>query len=301
MNQEGASECCAVCNIETSNRCARCISVYYCCRDHQRSDWRKHKSECLPKLINCDPRKATQVPPASKSTEDSTRKQEETKTTHLPEHSGKDDRNKSITKSKELVEKEGSVPKDSKQTAPTQVPGKKDCKLDASTTDKTANLVRPSTSKQNSVNIVSNSKNSAQGAITYEGSSENEILSESAQQLNIAGFSSSNSATNSLPSASKPADGKMAVMPGVMHQLPSGISNREYPEASLRTNPLLNNYRMDSTDPCYQICQQVIKDMNQYGVCVLNNFLGREKGLLVRQEVLDMYSSGIFMVRFTFT
>lgn len=36
--------------------------------------------------------------------------------------------------------------------------------------------------------------------------------------------------------------------------------------------------------------------MNEYGVCVLDNFIGQEKGLQVLQEVKSMYSAGFFKV-----
>ncbi|CAH2045913.1 unnamed protein product, partial [Iphiclides podalirius] len=71
---------------------------------------------------------------------------------------------------------------------------------------------------------------------------------------------------------------------------------KEYPEASLKGSGafMMNNYYMDPSDPSYDICQRVIRDMTQYGVCVLDNFLGKERGLLVLNEVLEMYRSGIF-------
>lgn len=32
--------------------CARCFSVFYCSRDHQGADWRKHKATCRPRNQN---------------------------------------------------------------------------------------------------------------------------------------------------------------------------------------------------------------------------------------------------------
>ncbi|XP_055617021.1 hypoxia-inducible factor prolyl hydroxylase [Toxorhynchites rutilus septentrionalis] len=43
-----------------------------------------------------------------------------------------------------------------------------------------------------------------------------------------------------------------------------------------------------------EACHNLIRDMNEYGVCVLDNFLGQERGLKVLQEVTGMYSSGVF-------
>lgn len=43
-----------------------------------------------------------------------------------------------------------------------------------------------------------------------------------------------------------------------------------------------------------KICQYVIRDMDKYGVCVVDKFLGTEKGLAVLNEVLYMYSAGLF-------
>lgn len=44
------------------------------------------------------------------------------------------------------------------------------------------------------------------------------------------------------------------------------------------------------------MCTNLIKDLNEYGVCVLDNFLGYDKGLQVLREVNDMYNDGIFKV-----
>lgn len=45
-----------------------------------------------------------------------------------------------------------------------------------------------------------------------------------------------------------------------------------------------------------QLCRNIIKDMNEYGLSVVDDFLGVEKGLKVLAEVHHMYSAGIFQV-----
>jgi hypothetical protein len=37
---------CAVCGAPTTLTCGRCRGVYYCSRDHQRSDWPQHRKVC---------------------------------------------------------------------------------------------------------------------------------------------------------------------------------------------------------------------------------------------------------------
>ncbi|KAI0057396.1 hypothetical protein BV25DRAFT_1437724 [Artomyces pyxidatus] len=47
MHSEGADHhVCATCGASASERCSRCKIVYYCSREHQISDWRKHRKEC---------------------------------------------------------------------------------------------------------------------------------------------------------------------------------------------------------------------------------------------------------------
>lgn len=50
-----------------------------------------------------------------------------------------------------------------------------------------------------------------------------------------------------------------------------------------------------------EMCSNLVRDMNEYGVCVLDNFIGEEKGLQVLQEVKSMYTAGYFQVTFKLT
>ncbi|XP_065368416.1 hypoxia-inducible factor prolyl hydroxylase [Calliphora vicina] len=43
-----------------------------------------------------------------------------------------------------------------------------------------------------------------------------------------------------------------------------------------------------------ELCRNIISDMNQYGLSVVDDFLGREKGLQILNEVHKMYSAGVF-------
>lgn len=50
-----------------------------------------------------------------------------------------------------------------------------------------------------------------------------------------------------------------------------------------------------------EMCTSLLHDMNEYGVCVLDNFIGQEKGLQVLQEVKAMYTAGYFKVSLKLT
>jgi hypothetical protein len=46
-----------------------------------------------------------------------------------------------------------------------------------------------------------------------------------------------------------------------------------------------------------ELCCSLIRDLNEYGVCVIDDFLGYAKGIQVLSEVQGMHSNGLFKVR----
>jgi len=44
-----------------------------------------------------------------------------------------------------------------------------------------------------------------------------------------------------------------------------------------------------------QVCQYVVRDLDEYGICVIDNFMGQERGECIRESVTSMYHSGIFI------
>ena len=48
-----SSNLCAICQKPASSCCAKCKTVYYCTREHQKEDWFSHKTTCgqaIPKV-----------------------------------------------------------------------------------------------------------------------------------------------------------------------------------------------------------------------------------------------------------
>ncbi|XP_066261854.1 SET domain-containing protein SmydA-8-like [Euwallacea similis] len=39
---------CEVCKAVCTQKCSQCKSVYYCCSEHQRENWKDHKADCFP-------------------------------------------------------------------------------------------------------------------------------------------------------------------------------------------------------------------------------------------------------------
>ncbi|XP_004921799.2 egl nine homolog 1 isoform X2 [Bombyx mandarina] len=288
MNQEGGLACCAVCNQKTQRRCARCLNIYYCNTEHQRQDWKRHKSECIPKLTK-------QLAKSDNFGECSTVTKEAAKEIGNIAQNYQHDVTKvcndgdvrHLKKSKTKNEKK-SVSEGSSVSKQNKFDFKKN--IQQTQNNKTTSSGQSDSSVISSVVFTKEDLNS-ESAITYEGSSEKEILNESVQQLSTVDFSTA-TGSNVLRTINS-TDTNMPILPEPTARV------KEYPEASLKGsvapfNHMLNSYYMDPSDPFYEICQRVIRDMTQYGVCVLNNFLGKDQGLLVLNEVLKMYRSGIF-------
>lgn len=142
--------------------------------------------------------------------------------------------------------------------------------------------------EQNLVNTVIKQTNSA---IPREGSSETEVLSSRAEQLspNLEfdfGTAEKSSTQKTLRSVSStvPISGENIVQP-------STSKMEDFPEMSLRPSTFptfLDSSAME------EMCRNVIRDMDAYGVCVVDNFLGQERGQAVLAEVLNMYTRGVF-------
>ncbi|KAL0869337.1 hypothetical protein ABMA27_007594 [Loxostege sticticalis] len=300
MNQEGVLACCAVCNEKTHRRCARCLNIYYCNTDHQRQDWKRHKSECGPK----SPKKGSnsqKVGEFAKHGEESGKtEQNEAISNSVEEDSHKEGASEGSAREVRLSKKSKS--KNTKKGGKEVVTSvsKQNSQISAENVTKSESSAPTTPQGQDDSSVISsvvytNKDLTKESAITYEGSSEQEILSESAQQLNSVIFATPSS-SNVLRAVNR-TDVKMPVLPSYGPE--SNTKMKEYPEASLKGcgapfGHMPNSYYMDPSDPCYDVCHRLITDMTKFGVCVLDNFLGKEKGLLVRNEVLEMYRLGIF-------
>lgn len=191
---------CNVCGINRNLlRCARCKSVFYCSKEHQRSDWKCHKLTCF------------QIGSANN------------------------------------------------------------------------NLL----------------KLLAGAALPNEGSSESEILSAGAEVLNpnFEDFNATATAkTVKNASTAMPIWGENIVQPrqSVVRDFPAIAFAQNYLNNSLPPPQAPFQHTIQNDDILDEMCRNVIRDLTDYGLCVLDHFLGDEKGRTVRQEVIEMNSKGIF-------
>ena len=125
-------------------------------------------------------------------------------------------------------------------------------------------------------NILAESTKSTDGwtsPITSEGSSEATILGATAESLypTLEGQNETGMPTHEFN--------------GVKDFPQLGLSDNE-------SHPTV--YQKIKNGLIDDICEGVIKDMNTYGLCALDRFMGDEIGLSVLSEVLNVYSAGLF-------
>lgn len=39
---------CAICKKTANQKCGGCHLIYYCTKEHQKTDWKNHKKQCRP-------------------------------------------------------------------------------------------------------------------------------------------------------------------------------------------------------------------------------------------------------------
>lgn len=217
---EVLSEACFVCkSTEHSLRCARCKGIYYCSKEHQRSDWRRHK-------VTCNQNTSQELPAGARPNSASTSlsgSSVEQKYGHSCSHLGFN-------------------------------------------------------------------------SLPVEGSSESEILSAAGETLgetfvralnnNTIDDKSSTQRSLKCAKSAMPIAGENIIQPKV-----KGL--KYFPEVTLGGGAAPFQHNIDE-DVIEDMCKNIIQDLSDYGLCVLDNFLGYERGNKVLAEVLNIKDAGAF-------
>ncbi|CAH0550331.1 unnamed protein product [Brassicogethes aeneus] len=125
-------------------------------------------------------------------------------------------------------------------------------------------------------------------AIPVEGSSESEILSCIAQDLS-PNLEFAESAGTSTKDSLKCAASAMPISgENIIHPRKSGV--KDFPEIALPKQG--SQLHDDSSED--EMCRNVIRDLTNYGLCVVDNFLGPALGQTVLREVLTLNQKGVF-------
>ncbi|XP_024937102.1 uncharacterized protein LOC107274942 isoform X2 [Cephus cinctus] len=255
-------------------RCSRCKIAVYCTKEHQRLDWKRHKAFCQKH----PPHLSVTVEPSYETTPGSDNFLENTV-----------DRS-----SFDAISNLRGILSTNSQLLASSETSQKDSVNDSYLKGNSSMSGEFLRNYEYTEKSVDENRRHPRGAradgwtspITYEGSSEDTILGARAESLNPALETSAILST---------AQHSALEMPTHHH---NGINN--FPEIQLNREedflpPFLHRNRNNLDERIIdQICRNVITDMDQYGVCVVDTFLGAEKGMAVLNEVLNMYSAGLF-------
>ncbi|XP_060825876.1 egl nine homolog 1 [Bombus pascuorum] len=281
--QIGTTVGCVICNrTDKLLRCSRCKAVFYCTKEHQRRDWKRHKEFC-----------ATHSVESIVSNIVSATSQNSTLKSAKKESSLRNCQNLTTPVVSNLSEKlvlertRGSnaapeVHNNGKHLGGTN---KQIEKVKGQSNHKDS---RNSKRKSNNTKTKGTCTNRVDGwtsPITYEGSSEDTILGARTELLNPA------------LEGSRILDNLQDHELDMPTQHHNGMKN--FPEVRLTREeeflpPFLHKNKNNLEELIDDISRNVIRDMDEYGMCVVDNFLGTEKGLAVLNEVLNMYSAGLF-------
>lgn len=132
--------------------------------------------------------------------------------------------------------------------------------------------------------------------ITYEGSSESEILNAVTEILSPSLDFISSLSADSLENSIAPLNDMPSQEKGTVTAPVNTNGFRTFPEISLMDVDALPPFlhRQNRDKQLEEVCWNVIRDMDTYGVCVVDNFLGHEMGMAVLDEVTSMYKKGVF-------
>ncbi|XP_043273652.1 egl nine homolog 1-like [Venturia canescens] len=289
-SEDSASQSgCAVCGITNKLlRCSRCKTAKYCTKEHQIIDWKHHKAFCSTKANESETNIARlNINTANKS--NNTKNKDDKKNCSTPV----ENRTVSSTLNIDCANEVTKI-----EPGDRQVQGKNEKRRDSGSRDLRTDGNADNTlvyTKRNSEKTKSATEGCPKGwimPIVHEGSSEDTILGARGQSLNPSVDSSTIIGNRDIETSNVPR-----VENKHNDTRKNGMS---YPEEALGAEedylpPFLHRNRDNHEDFIIDdICRNVIRDMNKFGVCVVDSFLGHDKGISVLNEVLNMYSAGMF-------
>ncbi|KAI9560661.1 hypoxia-inducible factor prolylhydroxylase [Daphnia sinensis] len=222
-------------------RCARCRSVVYCSKEHQRKDWNIHKLVC-----------------------------------HNPPKKKDEDSSNFVAVETPAIENEAvsSIPlvSDSPQctTSKKQLSGEKDSAL---------NIKSKRADQQY---FAENSHDIHDQPEKIYPESQHKDLEGTVLEMGSATLGPDYGQTG-WQSSQENSPFNQSTSPPFLHR----SFNRE-----LSCKEQLQSISMEWMS---QICQYVVRDLEKYGICVVDNFMGKERAEAIHRSVVSMYDSGVFV------
>lgn len=267
----------SVCNLcgrgDQLYRCTRCRTAVYCSKEHQRQHWKFHRSVCITPQSEIEPKL--------------------------------DD---GAVKETTIINGDGYIPATSETNSHL---GKKT--FETLSRDNTIRNVStfsdPVNYKSSSIQVPS--ENEFQNSLLTQQTAESTInfIEESPGDLhlNSDGLNSYEERTTNFESTildmgSVSLASECSLRPETRWQ-----STLESISIKQQTNPpfLHRSFNRDlsskqqlqrsSMEWMTQICQYVVRDLEKYGICVVDNFMGKERAESIHRSVVSMYHSGVFV------
>lgn len=266
---------CRICGgIVNLKVCAKCKTVAYCSKEHQKQDWKSHKELC--KKLASDTSRAD-----SSKTNDRCKQM----SIHMVD----------------VTKKLGGLSIDSQDEVSEVTSGKKRV-----VADDTVLCQQQSSEKDEAQTLFVNNGDSKRGREMYTHATEestdiNSDSTEEAQTSEDCHVSKSESPdiNETLPSSSSDPDlTAQAVESGSSEKfiLESEEATLQAPDYKKKESEAASSSKMPYLSVVESrnkaLSEYVSKCLNAYGVCVIDNFLGNDKGTDILDEVHDLYDNG---------
>ncbi|XP_033115824.1 egl nine homolog 1-like [Anneissia japonica] len=267
-----------ICNaISNLRMCGKCKSVRYCCKEHQKLDWKKHKTVCLKKSNAGS--SATTKPQQAGDPEDALRKPPPTSNTTAAMTSPKvlfslGDTNEPNDRSARTTTITGT---DEQYTVQSSTNGLGRTHGSTSS-NSTSSLLSRSSSGVSSCSSLDTAFQHLQSTIDEDPEGPRRIPSDLQSKLQQESAIFSERLGSGYPLKPFESNKGFGNMPPLQED---NISNGDcLPGENIKLHDLV---------------KRVVKSLTtQHGICVLDNFLDERRGLAILKEVQQMHSSGQF-------
>lgn len=253
---------CAVCgHTDRLYSCSRCTSIFYCSREHQKKHWKKHKVFCAKPMENENAEGGSGTTFGEKRTQFD---QSELLTYSItsprtPISNQFSDNHPSTSRSATNFENSPTL-LEGQLTPPATPDNEKKC-IEVHNSD----ITSPKGVHE---------KSGTSDSIPQYGSAESEILATAIERLCFYPTNLNSNLSNRRAAHKQKI--KTNIIPGI-----SELRQRSDPAFQYST-------------PVDEMVNIIIEDLNAHGLCVLDDFCGPQIGKAVLEEVLHIYSKGIF-------